>query len=71
MSAVDDPETVVLVHGWMHVLCGDTAAAEDWAVEALLRHRRQQVPRWLRQQDAMVQLKYVVVRVVLERRDLL
>ncbi len=34
MSAVDDPETVVLVHGWMHVLCGDTAAAEDWAVGA-------------------------------------
>lgn len=71
MSAVDEPDAVVIVGGWMQQLCDDVAAAEDWAVEALLRYRRQQVPRWLGERDAMVQLKYVVVRVVLERRGIL
>ena len=71
MPPADEPDAVALVSGWMQRLCDDAAVAEDWAVEALLRHHWQQGPEWLCRREVMLQLKYRVVEVVLERRGVL
>jgi hypothetical protein len=70
-TAADEPDAVAIVGGWMQRLCDDEVGAEDWAIEALRRYRRQQVPPWLCHREVMLRLKYVAVRVALERRGVL
>lgn len=48
MAADVPPDELAMVYGWMRCLSNDDAAAEDWAIEVVLRYRRQVGPPWLR-----------------------
>ena len=65
------PDELAIVYGWMHRLSNDEAAAEEWAIEVMLRYRRQVGPRWLRRRDPLLRLQYLSAQVVLERRGTL
>lgn len=73
MSIAGDvpPDELAIVYAWMHRLSNDAAAAEEWAIDVVLRHRRQVGPTWLRRCDALTRLRYLSARVVLERRGTL
>ena len=70
MAADVPPDELAMVYGWMRRLSNDDAAAEDWAIEVVLRYRRQVGPRWLRRRDALLRLRYLSAQVVLERRGI-
>lgn len=63
-------DELTVVYGWMQRLGDDRATAEQWAVDIVLRYRRDQLPGWLQRREVLLRLQYLTTRVVLERRGI-
>ena len=70
-------DAVSVAYGWMRRIRGADdgdrvdPVAEDWAAEAVIRYHHAEAPAWLGRRDDALCLKYLIVRVVLERRGIL